>query len=98
MKFKTLALMAVVGFSTVGCAIPGVDAPSTPISIGDNTYLMKIESGPIGVSDKKVLLIQQAAAHCQGLGRKMERISSNQNRGGLIGDFVLDIEYKCVAK
>lgn len=87
------------GVAIAGCAgTGGVFTPSEPKKIGDDSYIISIESTSIGIADKKVALFNQANAHCASMDKRMERIAANQNKGGTIGDFVLDLEYKCLPK
>ena len=99
MKLQLLVVTATLATIISGCgtappAVPG----SSSRKIGDDMYIIQIESTVIGVANKKIWLFDQANAHCAYLGKKVENPKVNQNRGGLIGDFVLDIEYKCIPK
>lgn len=97
MKLQLLVVTATVATIISGCATapPAVPGSYSRI-IGDDMYIIQIEATAIGVADKKIWLFRQANAHCAYLGKKIDGAKANQNRGGLIGDFVLDIEYKCV--
>jgi hypothetical protein len=101
---RTFALIPSLAFACMmsGCAAFDdlVFDVSPPKRIGDDTYLIATESGPLNVAERKVMLIERAQAHCASLSRRMERIVSNQTRGGgLSGQgFLLDVEYRCVAR
>lgn len=89
------ALIAVIS----GCATATPRSPgSSSTKIGDDMYIIQIEATAFGVANKKIWLFQEANSHCAYLGKKVEGAKTNQNKGGLIGDYVLDIEYRCVAK
>jgi hypothetical protein len=98
MRIKSLAVASTLAALISGCAT----GPSVPGSnsrkIGDDMYIIQIEATVIGVATKKVWLFDEANAHCASMGKKVEGAKANQNKGGLIGDFVLDIEYRCVPK
>lgn len=98
MKLKLIVTAATVVTIISGCA----SAPAVPgqysKKIGDDMYIIQIEATAYGVADKKIWLFSQANAHCAYLGKKVDGAKANQNKGGLIGDYVLDIEYKCVSK
>lgn len=100
MKLQLLAILT-AALATVmsGCGTPQPYVPgSSSKKIGDDMYIIQVEATSAGVANKKVMLFQQANEHCAYLGKKVDGAKANQNRGGLIGDFVLDIEYRCVPK
>lgn len=69
-----------------------------PKQIGENAYILQMEAGSIGASDKKVELFRQANANCAAMGKKMKRISDAQNKGGMFMEFTLELQYECVDK
>jgi len=100
---RTSALIPSLAFACMmsGCAAFDdlVFDVSPPKRIGDDTYLIATESGPLNVAERKVMLIERAQAHCASLSRRMERIVSNQTPGGGFGKgFLLDVEYRCVSR
>ncbi len=99
MKLQLLVVTAAFAALMSGCGTPQPYVPgSDSKKIGDDMYIIQVEATVIGVATKKVMLFEKANEHCAYLGKKVEGAKVNQNKGGLIGDFVLDIEYRCVPK
>jgi hypothetical protein len=91
MKNKSI-LAATLSLLIAGCT----SLESPPMRFGDGSYQVTIESAGFYVPVKRVELIQQATAHCRSMGKRMEQISANQNRGGMMLDHVLDLHYRCL--
>jgi hypothetical protein len=95
---KNVGTIAAILIILSGCAtIPDVPG-SKSTKIGEDSYIIQIEAVAMGVAGRKRWLFEQANAHCDYLGKKVGETKSNQIKGGLIGDYVLDIEYKCISK
>ena len=52
----------------------------------------------IAIARQKIELAQKADSYCKSIGKKMKRISQNQNKGGFVYEYILDIEFKCEAE
>lgn len=91
------ALISSVGALT-GCATDNPYGTASPKQIGDDMYMSTMESSGFAVSGKKADLYRQANAHCGSMGKKMERVSDAQNKGGMFLDYTVELQYKCAAK
>jgi len=95
LKVKIFTALVASLATLAGCGSLEYDK-ATPMQIGDSTYLISMESSGYAVTNKKVELYQQANANCAAKGKKMERISDNQNKGGKFLDYTVELQYKCV--
>lgn len=79
-----------VGLLLAGCGT--VPSSSGPVAIGPDTWRIFAKDGMKGSGASQAMALQEADAHCQGLGRKIMTVSTVETMNG----YASEVTFRCL--